>query len=83
MAQAPRMAQNQRMSDSDRRPAELILTLRKDDGLWTCELHFRGDGWEAVILRDAELSISRRFILREQAIAWSDAEREHIDKGGA
>ena len=39
-------------------------------------------GWEAMIFRDADLRIGRRFILREEAIGWAESERKDLEKGG-
>jgi hypothetical protein len=52
---------------------------------WSCELRFHGEsyGWEAQILREGELVIGQRFALRQLADAWSEAEREILEKGGA
>jgi hypothetical protein len=38
-------------------------------------------GWEALILRAGELSISRRFLLRSHAVAWAESEQADIEKG--
>lgn len=35
-----------------------------------------------MILRDGDLSISRRFVLKEAAIGWANTERGDIEKGG-
>jgi hypothetical protein len=66
-----------------RTPGEPLSEFRKDHVTWSSELKFRGEsyGWEAMILREGELSISRRFLLRSQAMAWADAERADIEKG--
>jgi hypothetical protein len=40
-------------------------------------------GWEAQILREGELVIGQRFVLREMAQAWAEAERQILKKGGA
>jgi hypothetical protein len=68
-----------------RRLGELLWTVRKDHVTWTCELFFRGEsyGWEAQIFRETDLRIGRRFILREEAIGWADAQRAAIEKGDA
>jgi hypothetical protein len=54
-----------------RKPGELLWTVRKDHVTWTCELFFRGEsyGWEAQIVRETDLRIGRRFILRERQSA--------------
>jgi hypothetical protein len=69
----------------ERRPGELLWTVRKDHVTWTCELFFRGKsyGWEAQIFRDTDLRIGRRFILRDEAIGWANAQRAAIEKGDA
>ena len=52
---------------------------------WSCELRFHGEsyGWEAQILRDGELFDGQRFILRDMAEAWAEAERQFLEKSGA
>ena len=79
----PRLTVESLAASPSRFPGELIWTLRKEHIRWACELKFHGEGVgsEVVVLRDAELSISRRFTLREQAIAWADAERHRIEVG--
>jgi hypothetical protein len=43
---------------------------------WSAELRVHGEyGVEAQILRNGELTIGRRFLLKEQAIRWAEAER--------
>src|SRR6476620_10228437 len=46
-----------------RDPGEGLWTLRRDGVEWSCELLFRGEsyGWEARVLNQGELCISRRF----------------------
>ena len=83
------------MSDSDnpmfwnhvppqrqRRPGELLWTVRKDHVTWACELFFRGEpyGWEAMIFRETDLRIGRRFILRQEAIGWAESERQDLEQ---
>jgi len=55
------------------KPSEPVWELRVDHVTWSCELRFHGEsyGWEAQILRDGELVIGQRFVLRQ------------IEKGGA
>jgi hypothetical protein len=68
-----------------RRPGELIWKVRKDHVTWSCELIFRGEsyGWEGQIFRETDFRFWRRFILKQEAIAWAEQERQHIEKGGA
>ena len=68
-----------------RRPGELLWTVRKDDVTWTSELKFHGKsyGWESITLRDGDLAISRRFLLREGALRWAEEEKQYREKGGA
>jgi hypothetical protein len=40
------------------------------------------NGWEAQILRDGELFAGQRFVLRQMAEAWAEAERKILQKGG-
>jgi hypothetical protein len=44
---------------------------------------FRGEsyGWECRVLRDGELFGSRRFLMREQAERWAQAQRTDIERG--
>jgi hypothetical protein len=67
----------------ERRPGDLLWTVRRDHVTWTCELFFRGEsvGWEAQIFRDGDLRIGRTFVLKDIAIGWADSERQHIQKG--
>jgi hypothetical protein len=64
-------------------PGEIVWTLRREHVDWSCELLFRGEsyGWEARVLRSGELSVSRRFILREPAVRWADEQRTDIERG--
>jgi hypothetical protein len=64
------------------KPGEQIWTLHKDHVTWSCELRFHGEsyGWEAQILRNGELSISRRFPLRQQAERWAEEERKALTR---
>jgi hypothetical protein len=66
-----------------RDPGEVLWTLRRDHVDWSCELVFRGEsyGWEARVLRSGELSMSRRFILREAAVRWADEQKRDIERG--
>jgi hypothetical protein len=66
-----------------RRPGELLWSFRKDRVIWSAELRFHGEsyGWEAQILRDGQLVIGRRFLLKEQAIEWAEEERKAIERG--
>jgi hypothetical protein len=58
-------------------PGEPVWVQQNGPVQWSCELRFHGEsfGWEAQILRDGELVIGRRFLLREQAVAWAEHER--------
>ena len=44
---------------------------------------FRGEsyGWECRVLREGELCISRRFLMREQAERWALEQRADIERG--
>jgi len=33
------------------------------------------------VVRDGELTISQRFVLRERAVGWSEGERRDIERG--
>jgi hypothetical protein len=62
---------------------EPLWELRKDHVTWSGELRFQGESyeWEAMILREGELSISQRFVMKEHAIQWAESERANIEKG--
>jgi hypothetical protein len=53
--------------------------------MWSCELRFHGEsyGWEAQLLREGELVIGHRFLLRQLAEAWADTERQILETEGA
>ena len=61
------------------RPGEPLWSLRRDNVSWSAELFFRGEGyrWEAQILRDGELTIGRRFLLKAEAVKWAEVEKAH------
>ena len=50
------------------KPGEPIWTLRRDHVMWSCEFRFHGEsyGWEAQLLREGELVIGHRFLLRQR-----------------
>jgi hypothetical protein len=62
---------------------EALWAFRQDGVEWSGELVFRGEsyGWEARVLNQGELCISRRFILREPAIHWANDQRQDIERG--
>jgi hypothetical protein len=62
-------------------PGEPIWSLRHEHVTWSCELRFHGEsyGWEAQILREGELVIGQRFVLRQLAEQWAEAERQIIE----
>jgi hypothetical protein len=44
--------------------------------LWTAELHNEAPhGWDCHLIRDGEFFASRRFDLREAAMAWANVQR--------
>jgi len=55
----------------------------KDHVTWSCALRFHGEsyGWESMILRDGELLISQRFVLKAAAIDWANEYRQDIERG--
>ena len=61
-------------------PGEPLWSVLKDHHNWRAELHFHGEswGWEAQILRDDELVIGRRFLLKDLAVKWANEERDAI-----
>jgi hypothetical protein len=60
------------------RPGELLWSIRKANVTWSAELRFHGEyGVEAQILRNGELTIGRRFPLKEQAVRWAEEEKAH------
>jgi hypothetical protein len=66
-----------------RDPGEALWTFRREGIKWSCVLVFRGESyrWEARVLKSRELSISRRFILREPSIYWALEQRADIERG--
>jgi hypothetical protein len=62
------------------KPGEFLWELRREPVTWSGELRFHGEsyGWEAQILRDGELAIGQRFLLRDQAVAWAEKQRQHL-----
>lgn len=62
---------------------EWLWEVRKDHVTWSCDLRFHGEsyGWEAMILRDGDLAISRRFALKAVAAQWAEFERADSEKG--
>src|SRR6478752_25245 len=62
---------------------EPLWTFRKDGWNGSCELLFRGEsyGWEARVLNQGGLCISRRFIVRTAAVRWADEQRTDIERG--
>jgi hypothetical protein len=63
------------------RPGEPLWSVRQEHMTWSAELHFPGEGygWEAQILRDGELTIGRRFLLKAEALKWAEAEKALAD----
>jgi len=68
-----------------RRPGEPLWTIRVNHVTYSAELMFHGEsyGWEAQIFRETEFTMGRRFILREKAIGWAEAEKQAIEEGDA
>ena len=59
-----------------RDPESLSWSVRKNGVTWSAELRFHGEyGVEAQILRNGELMIGRRFMLKEQAVKWAEAKK--------
>lgn len=65
------------------RPDEPLWSIRKDNVTWSAELFFRGEGygWEAQILRNGDLRIGRRFLLKEEAVGWANNEQRELTEG--
>ena len=63
--------------------SERLWEVRKDHVTWSGDLRFHGEsyGWEAMILRDGELAISQRFVLKAAAIGWTEVQRGEIQRG--
>ena len=59
------------------RPGEPFWSLGQDHVTWSAEPFFRGEGygWEAQILRNGQLTIGRRFLLKAEAVNWAEAEK--------
>jgi hypothetical protein len=66
-----------------RRPGELLWTIRVNKVTWSAELRFHGEsyGWECQVFRETDFTIGRRFIQREEAIAWGELLRKDREKG--
>lgn len=66
-------------------PGERAWDVRLDHVAWSCEFRFHGEscGWQAQILPDGELFAGQRFVMREMAQAFAEAERQFLEKGGA
>jgi hypothetical protein len=66
-------------------PREELWALRRDHIEWSCELVFRGEsyGWEARVLNQGELFVSRRFIVKEPAVQWAADQKTEIERGWA
>lgn len=62
---------------------ERLWEIRKDHVTWSADLRFHGEsyGWESMILRDGELVIGRRFVIKTAAIAWANEQRADIERG--
>jgi hypothetical protein len=61
------------------KPGEHLWTERVNNVTWSCELRSHGEwGTEAQILRDGDLVIGRRFLIREEAIASAEQERNNL-----
>src|SRR6476660_4397440 len=60
---------------------EPLWRFREEGVEWSCELLFRGEsyGWEARVLNQGELFISRRFILRS-TVLWADEQETDIER---
>jgi len=52
---------------------------------WSCEFRFHGEsyGWEAQLLREGEIVIGHRVLLRQLAQALADTERQILETEGA
>jgi hypothetical protein len=56
---------------------EPLWSIQKGNVTWSAELRYHGEyGVETQILRNGELVIGRRFMLKEQAVKWAAEERE-------
>ena len=50
--------------------------------IWKCELKYHGEwGVESQILKDGELVLGQRFVLREHAVKWSEEQRRDVERG--
>jgi hypothetical protein len=68
------------------KPGELLCEFQAKRTLkyWRVELRDCGEwGVEAQFFEDGHFSRSHRFPTRELAIAWAEAERRDLEKGGA
>ena len=74
---------NYRLPPRAPKPGEPLWSFKKGGNTWLAELrdHGTGVGVEAQILRDWDLVIGRRFVLRDLAVRWAEGEREYIEQG--
>src|SRR5215204_5005446 len=79
----PRLLAGYRLPPRQPKPGELIWEFRHAAHHVLCELRGHGEpGWEAQISLDGDLLLARRFVLREEAMAWAESERQALEKGG-
>ena len=66
-----------------RDPGEVLWMFRREGVDWSCELVVRGEnyGWEGRVLRSGDLVISHRFVVRGQAVEWSQTQQVDIKRG--
>jgi hypothetical protein len=83
----PFYSPNRKPTPAVRKPiaTEPLWELRKGHVVWSGDLRFHGEEyrWEARTLRDGELHLSRRFMVKENAIRWAESERADREKGWA
>ena len=66
-----------------RKPGEEIWRTHVNHVWWSCEFRFHGEsyGWEVQILRDGNLFVGRRLLLRQLAEEWAQDQRQFIERG--
>src|SRR5262245_10369916 len=66
-----------------RRPGEMLWTIPVNNVTWSAELRFHGEGygWDCAFFRETEFFASRRFLLREEALAWAELLKKDLEKG--
>ena len=63
------------------KPGEPLWAFLREHTRWSAELRFHGEvswGWKAQILREGELVLGKRFLLRAQAVQFAEEIKREI-----